>query len=67
MYKIASVYLNTKTHQYVTLYFNFISKKLYTLEHDDSKATLFETRVKAINALRDCGLNHYWHFSFLEV
>lgn len=67
MYKIASIYVNTKNHQCKTLYFKFISKKFYTLEHNDSEATLFKTKTEAINALKDCGINHYWHFYFLEV
>lgn len=32
MYKIADIYLNTKTHMYEILYFNYISKNLYTFE-----------------------------------
>lgn len=66
MYKIANVYLNTKTNTYETSYFNYISKNSYTFEYDNSKATLFKTRAKAINALRDCGLE-YWRYAFLEV
>ena len=66
MYKIANIYLNTKTHMYEILYFNYISKNLYTFEHDNSKATLFKTRAKAIKTLKKCNLE-YWQYALLEV
>lgn len=63
MYKIASIYVNTKNHQCKTLYFKFISKKFYTLEHNDLEATLFKTKTEAINALKDIiGTFVFWRF-----